>query len=219
MRVVFSPAIPAALLLVSCARVAPLQAVDPNQAIEGLANEAQAEVAGVTVRAQIGGWRGRPKDLEQRLTPVDVTLHNLSRRTVRIGPEAFALQTPSGTRRALDQPEVAWQLQELVGPKEYGPGSRRRVGAVGGPTFPGYDSPTNPYSPFARSPPGAPTPAASQFYDMQTPAGTLPHGAKTSILLFFGAAARTLSTATFEVALVDENGTSLGTVRMPFARD
>jgi hypothetical protein len=219
MRVPSVPALSAALSLLACARVAPLQAVDPTQAIEGVGNEAQAEVAGVTARVQIGGWRGRPQDLEQRLTPVDVTLHNLSGHTVRIGPEAFVLQTPSGTRRALDQAEVAWQLRQGSGPRDHRVGGPR-VGAVGGPTFPGYDSGTNPYAPWARSPPGSPVPAASQFYDMQSPAGTLANGAKTSILLFFGTPVRSLLSATFEIELVDdESGAQLGTLRLPFARD
>lgn len=218
MRVLSLAAIPAAAFLLSCARVAPLQAVDPTQAIEGLENEAQAEVAGVTVRAQLGGWRGRPLDLEQRLTPVDVTLHNVSGRTIRIGPEAFVLQTPSGARRVLDQAEIAWQLRQGEHARDHR--GRPRVGAVGGATFPGYDSGTNPYAPWARSPPGSPVPAASQFYDMQSPAGTLLSGAKTSILLFFGTPVRSLTAATFEVDLVDDaTGEQLGTVRLPFARD
>jgi len=207
----------AVLALVSCARVPPLQAAEPGQSIEGLPNEAQAEVAGVTVRAAIGGWRGRPKDLEQRLTPIDVTLHNVSGRTIRLGPEAFTLQTPGGPRRALDQGEAAVQLRDLTGFREARRGPR--VGAVGGPTFPGYDSPSNPNAPWTRSPPGTPIPSASQYYDTQPTSGTLPNGKKTSILLYFGTPARTLSSATFEVALVDDKGESLGTVRLPFARD
>jgi hypothetical protein len=212
-----SQVLAAALLAAGCAPVPQLQAVDPSQAIGGAPNEAQAEVAGVTVHATIGGWRGDPKNLEQRLTPVDVTVQNASDRTIRIGPEAFTLQTPSGPRRALPQNEATSLL--------YDPGDRRpdrfgpRVGAVRGPTFPGYDSPGDPNAPWIRAPRGAPTPQLSSWYATQSPAGTLPPGTKTSMMLFYGTPTRSLATATFEVELVDAQGTALGTVRLPFARD
>jgi hypothetical protein len=217
MRISFLSALPAALVAVACARVPPLQSAGVGQAIDGAPNEAQAEVAGVTVHAAIGGWRGRPQNLEQRLTPVDVTLHNVSGRTIRIGPEAFTLRTPSGPSRALDQVAAAAALRDLSGPRvgQQGP----RVGAVGGPTFPGYDAPGNPYAPWSRSPPGTPVPPLAQWYETQSLSGTLSHGAQTSILLFFGTPARTLAAATFEVELVDDEGTALGKVEMPFARD
>ncbi|HEY6099947.1 MAG TPA: hypothetical protein VIW03_10985 [Anaeromyxobacter sp.] len=217
MRVAFFPALPVALAAAACARVPPLQASDPAQVIDGAPNEAQTEVAGVIVHAAIGGWRGEPRSLEQQLTPVDVTVHNASNRTIRLGPEAFTLQTPSGPRRALAQNEAAWMLRDLTETRHdrYGP----RVGAVRGPTFPGYDAPGSPYAPGARSPRGAPTPQLSQWYDSQSPSGTLTPGARTSIMLFFGTPTRTLASATFEVELVDDNGDALGTVRLPFARD
>jgi len=215
MRATFSLALAAAAA--ACARVPPLQATEPAQSIEGLPNEAQAEVAGVIVHATIGGWRGEPRNLEQRLTPVDVTIQNASNRTIRLGPEAFTLQTPSGPRRALDQSEAAWLLRDLGDSRQAR--SRPRVGAVGGPTFPGYDLPGNPNAPWSRSPRGSPVPQLSQWYDSQSPSGALTPGAKTSIMLFFGTPTRTLASAAFEVALVDEQGVPLGTVRLPFARD
>lgn len=216
MRASFLETLPL-MLVAACASVSPLQATDLSQAIEGAPNEAQAEVAGVTVHATIGGWRGEPRSLEQQLTPVDVTVQNGSNRIIRIGPEAFTLQTPGGPRRALAQNEAAWMLRDLMENRQdrYGP----RVGAVRGPAFPGYDAPGDPNAPWARSPPGAPTPQLSQWYDSQPPSGTLAPGAQTSVMLFFGTPARTLASATFEVQLVDDQGTALGTLRLPFARD
>ncbi len=218
MRVELLSALPVALVAAACARVPPLQAAGPGQGVDGAPNEAQAEVAGVAVHAALGGWRGRPQDLEQRLTPVDVTLHNTSGRVIRIGPEAFTLRTPDGARRALDQVSMAYALAELAGPRA-AQRQAPRIGAVGGPTFPGYDAPGNPHAPWARSPRNSPVPPTSQWYETQSLAGTLENGAQTSILLFFGTPARSLASATFEVELVDDGGATLGTVQMPFARD
>lgn len=217
MRAPYHHLLPAAILAAACAQVQPLQAVDPAQVITGAPNEAQAEVAGVTVHATIGGWRGEPKNLEMRLTPVDVTVQNSSTRTIRVGPEAFTLQTPSGARRAVTQSEAAWLLRDIFQtPRDrFGP----RVGAVRGPTFPGYDSPDNPNAPWARPPPGTPIPALARWYETQSPGGTLLPGATTSIMLFYGTPTRSLASATFEVELVDDQGLALGTVRLPFARD
>lgn len=217
MRVEFRSALPVALVAAACARVPPLQAAGAGQAVDGAPNEAQTEVAGVAVRAAVGGWRGRPHNLEQRLTPVDVTLHNTSGRPIRIGPEAFTLRTPAGPQRALDQDAISNELLFLSGPAA--PAQAPRVGAVGGQTFPGYDAPGNPHAPWSRSPRNAPVPRLSQWYEMQSLSGTLASGAQTSILLFFGTPACTLAEATFEIELVDEEGAALGTVQMPFARD
>jgi hypothetical protein len=217
MRAASLPLIPLAVIAAACAGAQPLQAIDPAQAIGGAPNEAQAEVAGVTVRAAVGGWHGNPKTLEQRLTPVDVTLHNASRTTIRVGPEAFTLQTPNGPQRVLTQGEAATALRDLGERRQarYGP----RIGAVGGPAFPGYDAPGDPRSPFSRSPLGAPEPELSQWYDNQSMSGTLAPGQTTSVMLFFGTPARTLGRATFEVQLVDDQGARIATVQMPFGRD
>jgi hypothetical protein len=219
MRAASIPVVLATFAAAACSHVQPLQAADPAQAISGgAANEAQAEVEGVVVHAAIGGWRGEPKTLEQQLTPVDVTVQNTSRRVIRIGPEAFTLRTPGGPRHALTQSEAAFLLSGLGERRQerFGP----RVGAVRGPAFPGYDTPGDPEAPYnRRGTRGAPTPALSQWYATQSPSGMLGPGGRTSIMLFFGTPTHTLPSATFEVALVDDQGTSLGTVRLPFVRD
>jgi hypothetical protein len=217
MRTPSLPLLSASLLAVACARVGPLQAADPAQVIDGAPNEAQAELAGVTVHATIGGWRGEPHTLEQQLTPVDVTVLNGSNRPIRLGPEAFQLRTPAGPQRALSQSEAARRLRDLAERRDdrYGP----RVGAVRGPTFPGYDAPGDPDSPRTSRARGAPTPQLGQWYASQTAAGTLPPGGRTSIMLFFGTPTNTLASATFEVALTDDRGEELGKLSLPFARD
>ncbi len=186
-----------------------LRAADPAQALEGASNEAQGEVEHVAVRVAVGGWRGQPRDLEQRLTPVDVTVSNGSGKEIRLGPEAFKLVKAGGTAlRALDQNAVTRALDDLAG---FGtrPAPRR------GETFPGYDSPR----PGTGTRPGAPVPPPGSWYFSQLPSGTLAPGRQTSMLLFFDVPARTLAAAAFEVQVVDAAGAPLGVVRIPFTRE
>lgn len=196
------------------ARVAPLRAADPAQATPGPENEAQAELAGVAVRVALGGWRGEPRDLEQRLTPVDVTVLNASGRTLRLGPEAFTLARGETRHRVMREGEVSRALAELVGPHR---SAAPRVGAVRGPTFPGHDSP-DPYGPGSGAPRGAPVPPPAQWYASQLPSGMLESGRQTSVLLFFDVATRTLSQAVVEIELVAQDGQALGVIRLPFDR-
>jgi hypothetical protein len=190
-------------------RVAPLRAADPAQATAGLENEAQAELEGVAVLVALGGWRGQPRDLEQRLTPVDVTVRNASGRTLRLGPEAFTLAIGEARHGVLPEREVSRALAGLVGPRARPP---PRAG-IGGPTFPGYDSP-DPNAP--RS--GAAVPPSGQWYASQLPSGMLESGRQTSMLLFFGVPARTLASAAIEIELVTDDGKALGAIRLPFDR-
>lgn len=195
-----------------------LRAADPAQALDAVAeNEAQADVGGVAVRAAIGGWRGDPRDLEQKLTPVDVTVRNGSGRPIHLGPEAFWLVVGDRRLRVLDQGAVSRAMTELVGSRRYGPRAPR-VGAVGGPTFPGYDG-TDPYGPRSDSPANAPVPAAGSWYPSQLPSGMLAAGAATSVILYFDTPGRTLRKAALEVNVLAADGERIGTIRMPYERD
>jgi hypothetical protein len=191
----------------------PLQPADPAQAVDGAPGEATAEVAGVRMRAEVGSWRGRPPDLEQRLTPVDAVVENASGRPIRLGPEAFALLVDGRRLRVLDRREVSRALADLAGFRRPPPA---RIGAVGGPTFPGYDSPGDPTGPGSRQ--GTPVPPADEWYASQLPSGTLASGERTAVLLFFDTPARGLRRATFALDVVAADGTPVGTIRIPYDR-
>jgi hypothetical protein len=188
----------------------PLQPVDPAQAVGVAPGEAAAEVAGVAVRLEVGSWRGRPPDLEMRLTPVDVVVQNGSGRSIRVGPEAFALHVGGKRLRVLDRGEVNRAIAGLTGFRRRP--AAPRIGAVGGPTFPGYDTP----GPGSRR--NDPIPPPDQWYPTQLPSGTLASGEQTAVLLFFDTPARSLQQATFELDVVAEDGTPLGTIRVPYER-
>ena len=126
------------------------------------------------------------------------------------------MQLASGDARwrVLDQDAVSRALAGLTGFRRPPP---PRSGAVGGPTFPGYDNP-RPYGPGSAAPPSSPVPPANQWYASQLPSATLEPGETTSVLLFFETPARTLQSATFEIALVAGDGARLGTIALPFRK-
>ena len=191
-----------------------LRATDPAQATQGAPDVAHVQVGPAAVAAAIGGWRGQPADLELRLTPVDVAIANAGDRRIRIGPEAFRLVRGGESMRVLSADEVSAALHGLAGFRER---PAPRVGAVGGQTFPGYD-PGSPYVPGA-GPPRFPVPAPGQWYEMQDVSATLEPGRQPALLLFFDTPARSLGNAALEIHLVAEDGTPVGDVRLPFARE
>jgi hypothetical protein len=147
---------------------------------------------------------------------VDVTLANGGARAIRVGPEAFRLVTSTGAAlRVMTQDEVSAALRGLSG---FRPRPAPQTGAVGGPTFPGYD-PADPYGPRSGAPSNAPVPPPGAWYPSQLPSGTLASGRQTSMLLFFDTSARSLAGATFVVEVVDDAGTPVGTARLAFARE
>src|SRR5512147_2195068 len=87
----------------------------PEQAVAGDPFAAQAESHGVRVLARAGDWQGWPENLEERLTPVGVTVENRSGKALRLRPEGFELLDPGGFRhRALATPELQRELAWLA---------------------------------------------------------------------------------------------------------
>ncbi len=209
----------AAVALGACGGGAPasrLHAANPAQSVgEGPAAEAQAELGGVVVLVALGGWRGQPRDLEQRLTPADVTVQNRSGRGLSLGPEEFSLLVGSSRYRVLDSLEVTRALQDLSGFRRPPPPV---AGARGTGAFPGYSAPP-PGDPSIGMRRGQPVPSLEQWYVPQLPSGLLENGRTTSFLLFFGVPLRTLKDVTFEAAPMDEKGEKLGVLDVQFTRD
>ncbi len=191
-----------------------LQAANPAQAVGGAPGEAQAELSGVTVQVLIGGWRGQPRDLEQRLTPVDVTIRDLSGKALVLGPEQFTLVSGSTRYTVLDSIGAERALRDLAGFRRAPPPS---TGTRGTGSFPGYSGPP-PTDPTIGMQPGQPVAAVGQWYAPQLISGQLENGRQTSFLLFFDVPARTLGDTTFEVVLRDDKGESLGVLQIPFSR-
>ena len=95
--------------------------IAPEQSVPGDPYAAQAEASGVRVMARAGNWQGWPENVEDRLTPVGVAVENRSGKTLRLGPESFALLDPGGFRhRALTAPEVQREFWYLASWGWYG---------------------------------------------------------------------------------------------------
>ncbi len=199
--------ISAALLAGGCVAHYRYQALPPAQALAGDPFAAQAEVAGVRVVARAGDWRGWPDTLEERLTPVGVTVENHSGKALRIQPGSFQLVDPGGFRhRALGPLELQREFAYLGGWRWYG---------WSGPWFDPWGWP--PYGSF-------PETWGGWWYVQPTPPhqaeGTLQDGGRLLTWLFFPVSTEALPSFELLVELVDDaTGKGFGAVRIPFLRE
>lgn len=205
--------------LAGCAHATHFYPALPRQTVPGQPEEASAQAAGVGMIVHAGDWRGRPEDLEDRLTPVEAFIENGSGKALRIAPELFGLTAPNGFRyQALDPSEVS----RLAGPA-YRDGSAFYLGFYGAYPWPGFSAPwRHPFYPFAWwgwsvapygywAPPQGTEPRPS-------PRGTLQAGGSVSVLLFFPVPARSLERLEFSAELVDVDGQRFGSLHFPLAR-
>jgi hypothetical protein len=88
----------AVLALGACAHDEGLVPAPQARRPPGAPRIAYDEQRGVEVLADGDAWRGDPRDLEDVMTPISVTIRNHRERPIRISYQEFALQTPSGAR-------------------------------------------------------------------------------------------------------------------------
>ncbi len=203
-----------AALAVACASgraSGPLRPADPAQAAEGKTLAGHVDAAGVSIVARIGSWRGWPRDLEQRVTPVALTVVNHAARTVRIAPETFSLAVSGGGRYTpMNQLEVSRRISDLAGVRSHRPPIRW-------PGTPGYDNPSlNPE--LSPQPRNVPVPAAGDWQGAFEASGTLAPGERLQTVLFFDVPGATVQAATLQVNVVYDSGAKLADVRMAFER-
>ncbi len=199
--------ISAALLAGGCVAHYRYQALPPAQALSGDPFAAQTEVAGVRVTARAGDWRGWPDTLEERLTPVGVTVENHSGKALRINPASFELVDAGGFRHpALAPLELQREFAYLGGWRWYG---------WSGAWFDPWGWPS--YGPY----PGT---WGGWWYVQPTPPqqaeGTLEDGGRLLTWLFFPVPTGALPRFELLVELVDgATGKGFGEVRIPFLRE
>lgn len=198
----------AALLSSGCVVHHRYGALAPAQAAPGDPFAGQAEAEGVRVVARAGDWRGWPENLEERLTPVGVTVENRSGRTLRVGPEGFELVDPGGFRhRALAPQELQREFAYLGGWGWYGWYAPWPYSWGWGPygPYPGYWGGWW----YAR-----PSPPPGRIE------GTLPDGGRFVAWVFFPLPTPALPRFELVIEFVDDaTGKPFGAVSIPFLRE
>lgn len=102
-----------ALTLVGCATT--LEPAPEATRIPGRFKAAAAEVAGVRVVATAGAWRGFPRNLDDAVIPILMTIENGSQHAVGLRYTSFALETPAGVRFAALPPlQITERVTEPV---------------------------------------------------------------------------------------------------------
>jgi len=207
--------------------------------VEGVKRAAYADVGGVHVTVRSDSWRGSPRDLEYRMTPLEISIENSSGRSLRLVYENFELITKDGVHLSaippynLDQdgpaartePSATVTLVDDRGPRRHRIEHRRfRVAPYYGRYYPGIPSWdlgmrgnwSWPYygAHYADWPQALPT---EDMLDEALPEGSLESDGFVRGFVYFPTIKQKQGNVTFSVKMVDaETGESFGTVQIPF---
>lgn len=204
-------------------RPAPGVATLPNQK-----KTAVATLAGVRVTARGDNWRGQPGNLEDFITPMQVSIENNSNRPLRIRYNTFNLATSNGLRSAALPPQnikgtttIATPVTTLR-PRFY---SRRFALAPWySPWYRGYRVWHRPWAfdagyydqYYAYWQVALPT---TDMLEQVIPEGVLEPEGQVSGYLYFQKLRADVERAEFAAQLVDaETGQNFGTINLPFIR-
>jgi hypothetical protein len=72
----------------------------PTANLSNGGHAATATAEGVSITVTPNAWNGRPRDLDRRVTPLEVRIENHSKQPIRLVYEDFQLVTPQGARLA-----------------------------------------------------------------------------------------------------------------------
>ncbi len=209
-------------LLSSCATLPPLHVSDPAQAVRGDHEVGGTEAAGLKLIVRAGGWRGWPADLQDRLTPIELSLQNQGGTPLRIQPALFEIDLPSGRRySALAPGDLARVLRSYSRPED----STLALNSGWNDLDRGAQSrgASRGYYPYAwpglRGP--APITRETRFLGPDprpSPEGVLEPGDQATVVLFFDVPADKVQGFIFQAQVESEAGERLGTGRVAFAR-
>lgn len=221
------------LVMAGCIPEARLQPRPDARSLAGNTSAAVAEAAGVRLIADGAAWKGSPRNLERRLTPVEIRLENQSGRPLSIRYELFDLVGESRFHYAalslLDMEEArdagpvcvsgyvpgySWGLYASWGSRW---GWRSRV--PWRPWWPGpfYDPFYDPYygpPPYVRCEEPLPT---EDMLARALPEGSLENGGTVAGFLYFQGVAEREHQVILQARLVDAStGEPFGELRIPF---
>lgn len=229
LRIAIALGILVGLLLSSCApRV--LLAPAPADGGARSTRENSAVEAGVTVTASLGAWTYEPRGLEQVVTPLLVEITNRSGHPLRLALRDFQLiRSDASGFAAIEPREIVGSLpRQDTAPAVALPGGRPigfsitadNGGFVAGrsPGRGGLDG--NPLLAATGSPARRVALPTGDMLRHALATGPLPSASQRSGFLFFEPFGRDTHYAAFQFELTDaETARSLGTIRLPFARE
>jgi hypothetical protein len=215
-------------LIAGCIPEARLQPLPEARPLAGDTSAAVAEAHGVRLVADGAAWDGYPKNLERRLTPVEVRLENHSGRALSIRYELFDVE--GGTRfhysaippLSLDEATDNGSLVCTASyPRRsyrwgwYGRGWEPRPWRRPEWSNPFYDPYYDPfYHPYVRCEEPLPT---KDMLEQALPEGKLEDGGTVAGFLFFQGIAEREKQVTLQAQLVDAStGEHFGRLSIPF---
>jgi len=218
-------------LMAGCIPEARLQPLPEARSLAGDTSAAVAEAHGVRLVADGASWEGYPKNLERRLTPVQVRLENHSGRALRIQYEHFDVEGSTRFHYAAVPPlsldensdgssavcsASAWPREYRWG--WYGRGWEPRPFRPlwSNPFYDPYYDPF--YSPqHMRCETPLPT---KDMLEQALPEGTLENGGTVAGFIYFQSIGKREQQVTLQAQLVDaRTGESFGRLSIPFQVD
>jgi hypothetical protein len=169
----------------------------------------------VGVRLRTGDWRSWPEALEDRVTPVEVTIFNAGPTPLEIRPERFRLEREGAPALQALQPRDlplalvpwnGWPDPDLT-PLGVAPGGLGMVRTAGLYDWPGLTAARPERSVLRHGP--DPRPA---------PLGLIPAGRSADFMIYFDVPGDQLRAIAVAVELQGPQAAPLGTVRFPFSR-
>ncbi len=220
-------------LLAGCIPEARLQPLPEARQVAGDTSAAVAEAHGVRLVADGASWDSYPKNLERRLTPVEVRLENHSGRPLSIRYEHFDVEGGSRFHYSAIPPLSLDEATEDSSPVctasyaprtwgyrwgWYGRGWQSRSWIRPGWFNPFYDPYYDPfYQPYVRCEEPLPT---KDMLEQALPEGTLEDGGTVAGFLYFQGIAEREKQVTLQAQLVDaRTGEHFGRLSIPFQVD
>jgi hypothetical protein len=218
------PGLAVATLLAGGCGHGQLRPAETATVVPGAPDYGASEVDGVRIAAAGAGWDGRPKDLDQHMTPVKVRIVNHSGKPVRVLYEDFVLAGARGHKyRPLPVVPIDHDARDplspifasvnfFVGPRYHDvypslPAWERQLPRD--ETF--YDRQ------FGRWSEDLPT---REMKRMALPEGVLADGGQITGFVYFEEATRRESRVTFRAELAgDDDGETVASIEIPFEVD
>jgi hypothetical protein len=215
-------------LIAGCIPEARLQPLPEARSLAGDTSAAMAEAHGVRLVADGAAWDSYPKNLERRLTPVEVRVENHSGRPLSIRYEFFDVEGASRFHYAAIPPLSLDEVTDNGSPictagywprsyrwGWYGRGWEPRPWRRPDWSNPFYDPYYDPYwSPYVRCEEPLPT---RDMVEQALPEGTLEDGGTVAGFLYFQGVAEREKQVTLQAELVDaRTGEHFGRLSIPF---